>query len=87
MTFGEVPPGAESSGIPQSSGPMAGYRQRAYPRHLQRSSHIHTSSTSPVNASDLIDTDWAIHYLNGHSAIVNRLQELARQGLGIAIVS
>jgi tRNA(fMet)-specific endonuclease VapC len=36
----------------------------------------------------LIDTDWAIHYLNKHAGIVERLQELQQQeGLGLSIVS
>lgn len=35
----------------------------------------------------LIDTDWAIHYLNGHPQIVQRLKILRNQGLGISVVS
>lgn len=35
----------------------------------------------------LIDTDWVIHYLNGHEGIVRRLDELKEQGLGLSIVS
>jgi len=35
----------------------------------------------------LIDTDWAIHYLNGHSRIVQRLKTLRNQGLGVSVVS
>ena len=35
----------------------------------------------------LIDTDWAIHYLNGHPQIVQRLKNLRNQGLGISVVS
>lgn len=31
----------------------------------------------------LIDTDWAIHYLNGQAAIVRRLDELKERGLAI----
>ena len=35
----------------------------------------------------LVDTDWAIHYLNGHEAIVPRLQELQRQhSLALSII-
>lgn len=35
----------------------------------------------------LIDTDWAIHFLNGHSEIVRRLQGLKEEGLGLSVVS
>ena len=35
----------------------------------------------------LIDTDWVIHYLHGHPAIVERLDELQPQGLILSIVS
>jgi tRNA(fMet)-specific endonuclease VapC len=35
----------------------------------------------------LIDTDWVIHYLNGHPAIVERLEELQEQGLALSVIS
>jgi hypothetical protein len=35
----------------------------------------------------LIDTDWVIHYLHAHPAIVARLDELHPQGLALSIVS
>ncbi|HEX9430502.1 MAG TPA: type II toxin-antitoxin system VapC family toxin, partial [Candidatus Bathyarchaeia archaeon] len=36
----------------------------------------------------LVDTDWAIHYLNDHEGIVQRLRELQRQeGLALSIIS
>jgi tRNA(fMet)-specific endonuclease VapC len=35
----------------------------------------------------LLDTDWAISYLNGHPGIVRRLDELKDQGLAISVVS
>ncbi|MDZ4853264.1 MAG: type II toxin-antitoxin system VapC family toxin [Nitrospirota bacterium] len=35
----------------------------------------------------LIDTDWIIHYLNGHSAIVSRLKTLSDQGCAVSVVS
>lgn len=35
----------------------------------------------------LVDTDWVIHYLNGHSGIVKRIQELERQGIGLSVIS
>ena len=35
----------------------------------------------------LIDTDWVIHYLHGHTAIVARLDELQPQGVALSIVS
>ncbi len=40
-----------------------------------------------MTARYLVDTDWAIHYLNGHSEIVVRLQELKEEGLGLSVVS
>ena len=35
----------------------------------------------------LLDTDWVIHYLHGHTAIVGRLDELQPQGLALSIIS
>lgn len=35
----------------------------------------------------LIDTDWAIHYLNGRADIVRRLDELKEEGLGLSVAS
>jgi tRNA(fMet)-specific endonuclease VapC len=35
----------------------------------------------------LVDTDWVIHYLNGHPEIVRRLHELQPQGLGLSVIS
>ena len=35
----------------------------------------------------LIDTDWVIHYLNGHPAIVERLEELQEAGLAPSVIS
>ena len=35
----------------------------------------------------LIDTNWAIHYLNEHQSIVQRLHELLDDGLGLSIIS
>jgi predicted nucleic acid-binding protein len=35
----------------------------------------------------LLDTDWVIHYLNGHLQIVTRMHELAGDGLGLSIIS
>ncbi|MBI4480617.1 MAG: type II toxin-antitoxin system VapC family toxin [Acidobacteria bacterium] len=35
----------------------------------------------------LIDTDWAIHYLNGTPSIVERLNQLSDQGLGLSLLS
>ena len=35
----------------------------------------------------LIDTDWVIHYLNGHERIIQRLDELEEAGLGLSVVS
>jgi tRNA(fMet)-specific endonuclease VapC len=35
----------------------------------------------------LVDTDWVVHYLNGHQDIVARLDVLKHQGLGLSTVS
>lgn len=35
----------------------------------------------------LVDTDWIIHYLNGHRAIVSQLQTLTDQGCAVSVVS
>jgi tRNA(fMet)-specific endonuclease VapC len=35
----------------------------------------------------LVDTDWVIHYLNGHAGIVRRLDELKERGLALSVVS
>jgi tRNA(fMet)-specific endonuclease VapC len=35
----------------------------------------------------LVDTDWAIHWANGHPEITERLAELRAAGVGVSIVS
>jgi tRNA(fMet)-specific endonuclease VapC len=35
----------------------------------------------------LVDTDWVIHYLNGHDEIVSRIQEFDAQGLALSFIS
>ena len=35
----------------------------------------------------LVDTDWVIHYLNGHPEIVARIQTLSPQGIGLSVIS
>ncbi|MDF0668261.1 MAG: type II toxin-antitoxin system VapC family toxin [Nitrospira sp.] len=35
----------------------------------------------------LIDTDWIIHYLNGHPNIVSRLNTLRDEGCAVSVVS
>lgn len=35
----------------------------------------------------LVDTDWIIHFLNGRSDIIAKLQELSVQGVAISMVS
>ena len=37
--------------------------------------------------SNLLDTDWAIHYLNGNSQVMRRLDSLRPDGISISIVS
>ena len=35
----------------------------------------------------LVDTDWVIHYLRGSQNVVDRLDELASQGLSVSVIS
>lgn len=35
----------------------------------------------------LIDTDWVIHYLNGHQAIVARVQDFSTNGIALSVIS
>jgi len=35
----------------------------------------------------LVDTDWAIHHLNGHPVITQRLQDLQHEGLGLSVAA
>lgn len=35
----------------------------------------------------LVDTDWVIHYLNGHPNIVRRLNSLSDQGCAVSMIS
>lgn len=35
----------------------------------------------------LADTDWVIHYLNGHAQIVARIQDLIPQGIALSVIS
>ena len=35
----------------------------------------------------LVDTDWVIHYLNGHPQIVARIQDLSPQGIALSLIS
>ena len=40
-----------------------------------------------MNIAYLVDTDWVIHHLNGHQAIIERLQDLHHEGLGLSVVA
>lgn len=35
----------------------------------------------------LVDSDWAIHYLRGSQSVIDRLQQLTHEGVGISIIS
>jgi tRNA(fMet)-specific endonuclease VapC len=65
----------------------AGKRPRTDPKDLRESADQHPSEATGMRFRYIIDTDWVIHYLNGHAQIVTRLQELADDGLGLSIVS
>ena len=40
-----------------------------------------------MKVSYLIDTDWIIHYLNGHKGITEKLESLKEEGLAISVIS
>jgi len=40
-----------------------------------------------MNMRYLVDTDWAIHYLNGQDRIRKRLEELRTEGLALSAIS
>ena len=40
-----------------------------------------------MKPTHLVDTDWVIHYLNGHPGIIKRLDELKERGLALSVVS
>ena len=40
-----------------------------------------------MKISYLLDTDWVIHYLNGHEKIVKKLMSLRKEGLAISVIS
>ena len=40
-----------------------------------------------MTLSYLVDTDWAIDWLNGRAAVVKRLDELKEQGLGLSTLA
>lgn len=40
-----------------------------------------------MNASYLIDTDWAVHHLNGSKKFHTKLKELRPEGLGLSVIS
>ena len=53
---------------------------------------MRTASSPPAHCllSDLrylVDTDWVIHYLNGHPEIVGHIQDLNPQGVGLSVIS
>ena len=35
----------------------------------------------------LVDTDWIVHALHGNRAVIQRLEELTAEGIGISIIS
>jgi tRNA(fMet)-specific endonuclease VapC len=35
----------------------------------------------------LVDTDWVIHYLSGHAAIIERIQHLSAEGIALSFIS
>jgi tRNA(fMet)-specific endonuclease VapC len=40
-----------------------------------------------MSARYLVDTDWVIHWLNGHEKIRRRLDEVKERGLAVSVIS
>ena len=40
-----------------------------------------------MKPSYLIDTDWAIHYLNGNRDIIEKLKSIKGKGLALSVIS
>lgn len=40
-----------------------------------------------MKPSYLVDTDWIIHYLNGHQGIIEKIESLERGGLAASVIS
>jgi predicted nucleic acid-binding protein len=40
-----------------------------------------------VKPAYLVDTDWIIHYLNGHQGIIEKIESLEKSGLAASVVS
>ena len=40
-----------------------------------------------MNPDYLLDTDWVIHYLNGHPEFVEKVDRLRNEGLALSVVS
>jgi len=40
-----------------------------------------------MKISYLLDTDWVIHYLNGHEKIIEKLKSSREEGLAISVIS
>ena len=40
-----------------------------------------------MNPAYLLDTDWVIHYLNGRSDIVEKVDGLRHEGLALSVIS
>ena len=40
-----------------------------------------------MNVAYLIDTDWAIDYLNDREPVASRIEELRQEGVGVSVIS
>ena len=40
-----------------------------------------------MKPSYLVDTDWIIHYLNGHKGIIEKIESLEKGGLAASVIS
>jgi hypothetical protein len=53
-------------------------------KHRGEPAPLDPSGSSSLTIAYLIDPDWASHHLNGHQRIIQRLQALQHEGLGLS---
>src|ERR1017187_948418 len=68
---------------------MEGSHRRRHPdpRDLRAASPANPTRSTAMTDGYLVDTDWVIHHLNGHSKITKRLGELKNRDLAISLIT
>jgi tRNA(fMet)-specific endonuclease VapC len=56
-------------------------------QHFRQPPDLGTTVTQCLSGAIPVDTDWVIHYLNGHAEIVARLQEFGAQGVTLSLIA